>query len=423
MKSKYVSLMEKTLSAYTDAHILRYFDDVRKDGLTEHGFPRLVSNIGILIAHGKRLDLYSIFAEMMEFCCKTIPKVSAANDFSVREIIACLFELEASQSVDEQSLTRWKGYLRDINPLTCYDIYATSVNDKVNNWALFSAVSEYFRVKMFGCDSTDFIDTQLENQLQLFDENGMFKDNLKCDVHQPIMYDLVPRGLFAILLDQGYRGKHFIAIDENLKKSGILTLEMQSPNGEMAYGGRSNQFLHNEAWMIAVYEYEAKRYAREGNLELAGKFKCAAKKALDVTEFWLNKSPIRHVKNRFPTETGYGCEYYAYFDKYMITVASNLYAAYSICDDSIPVSTETSKLPSVAVTTEFFHKIIFISLGISFAIKATFVFSFDSTRLRICVIKLTHPFNALFYRIFVLRHKFLPSICSVFFPRKENIFS
>ena len=51
-------------------------------------------------------------------------------------------------------------------------------------------------------------------------------------------------------------------------------------------------------------------------------------------EEWLSKTPIRHIKNRFPTETKYGCERYAYFDKYMTTVASNLWAAYTICDDS-----------------------------------------------------------------------------------------
>ena len=54
MKEKYIELMEKALSAYTDEHIQRYFNDVKTNGLTEHGFPRLTANIGILIAHGRR---------------------------------------------------------------------------------------------------------------------------------------------------------------------------------------------------------------------------------------------------------------------------------------------------------------------------------------------------------------------------------
>ena len=89
MKNKYLDLMERTLSAYTTEHILRYFDDVKRDGLTEHGFPRLTANIGILIANGRRCDLLPIFLQMMDFCCHAIPTVKAANDFSVREIVSC----------------------------------------------------------------------------------------------------------------------------------------------------------------------------------------------------------------------------------------------------------------------------------------------------------------------------------------------
>ena len=40
MKEQYIELMEKALSAYTDAHILRYFNSVKANGLTEHGFPQ-----------------------------------------------------------------------------------------------------------------------------------------------------------------------------------------------------------------------------------------------------------------------------------------------------------------------------------------------------------------------------------------------
>ena len=360
MKERYIELMEKALSAYTDEHIQRYFDDVRRDGLTEHGFPRLTADIGILIAHGRRHDLLPRFIEMMDFCCDQIPRVKAANDFSVREIICALWEVEESTAVpkDMKEMTeRWRASLASIEPTQCYNEFATSPTDGVRNWALFSAVSEYFRQKAGLCDSSDFIELQLLQQLQWFDEKGMYQDKKADAYHQPIMYDLVPRGLFALLLDQGYRGEQYSVIDEILKKAALLTLDTQSPNGEMAYGGRSNQFVHNEAWMIAVYEYEAKRYAREGNTALAARFKAASVRALAVSEKWLSKDPILHIKNRFPTETKYGCERYAYFDKYMITVVSNLYAAYLICDDSIPFEETEDQEGCVASTSEHFHKL------------------------------------------------------------------
>ena len=56
------------------------------------------------------------------------------------------------------------------------------------------------------CDSSEFIDIQLASQLQWIDGNGMYMDNSKSDVHQPIMYDLVARGLFSLLLKLGSRG-------------------------------------------------------------------------------------------------------------------------------------------------------------------------------------------------------------------------
>ncbi len=363
MKEKYIELMEKALSAYTDEHILRYFNDVKTNGLKEHGFPRLTANIGILIAHGRRKDLLQIFLEMMSFCCRTIPKVKAANNFSVREIISCIFEIERACVVDSAMTAQWRDDLASIKIEDTYNAYARTPDDLVRNWALFTALSEYFREKAGLCDSREFVELQLCQQQKWFDENGMYCDEEDSEDHQPIMYDHAPRGLLSLLLDQGYRGRYFVAIDEKLKMAGLLTLKMQSPNGEMAFGGRSNQFVLNEPWMIAVLEYEAKRYNREGNKELAARFKAASARALAVTEEWLKKEPIRHTKNRFATETQYGCEKYAYFDKYMITVASNLYVDYLICDDTIPYEECDDLDTCVAETSRYFHKLFMKSGG------------------------------------------------------------
>lgn len=368
MKEKYIELMERTLSAYSMEHIDGYFERVKRDGLTEHGFARLASNIGILIAHGRRLDLLPRFLLMMEFCCKNIPTSVAANDFAVREIIGCIREVEENGVVDAETVSRWKSYLATIDPYTCYDIFER-FHEK--NWALFTCVSELSRQNMGLCDAREFIDSQLECQFAWFDENGMYKDG-PGEVHHHINYDLVPRGLMVLLLDKGYRGKYYKRIDDILRRSGLLTLKMQSPNGEIAFGGRSNQFLYNEEWMIVIFEYEARRYWNEGNHELAAKFKAASNRAIAETEYWLGLSPIRHIKNRFPTETKFGCEGYAYFDKYMITVASNLHDAYSICDDSIPTAIEKDHAPAVFATSKHFHKVFAKAggYGIEFDINA-----------------------------------------------------
>ena len=73
MKEWYIDLMEVVLSAYTPAQIRRYTESVQKNGLCEHGFPRLTANLGILIAHGRKMELKNDFIQMMDLCCKEIP--------------------------------------------------------------------------------------------------------------------------------------------------------------------------------------------------------------------------------------------------------------------------------------------------------------------------------------------------------------
>ncbi len=380
MKERYIKLMLRALSAYSDAHIIEYFERVKREGLTEHGFPRLTVNIGILISHGYRKDLLPLFFEMMDFCCHEIPRVLAANEFSIREVVCCIWEVERSGIADAARIEKWKADLATVNPLTCYKKYAKAPTDTVRNWALFAGVSEYFRQKAGLCDSKDFIDLQIEQQLQWFDENGMYCDNPRAECYNPTMYDIVPRMLFSKLLHFGYRGRYYDQIDAYLRKAGLLTLNMQSVTGEVAFGGRSNQFYHNEATLCPVLEFEATRYAKEGNLALAGRFKAAIKRAMEYSEQQLSLQPIYHIKNRFPTKTKYGCEKYAYFDKYMITTASSLYAAYLLCDDSIPTG-EFDDSPMAWESSPRFHKVFLRAGGYSIELDTNGDPEYDATGL------------------------------------------
>jgi hypothetical protein len=132
---------------------------------------------------------------------------------------------------------------------------------------------------------------------------------------------------------------------------------MQSSTGELPFGGRSNSFLHNEAHMALIFEYEASRYIKEGNVALAKKFKAAVSRSLANIEYWLSEKPIRHIKNRFPLDSGYGCEGYGYFDKYMLTLASFLYVAALSCNDAVEFSDEDGVEFSLFETSEYFHKV------------------------------------------------------------------
>lgn len=57
-KDIYLDLMEEAAKAYTPERIEDYIARTQKEGILEHGFARLASNIGILVSKGPR----SLFA-------------------------------------------------------------------------------------------------------------------------------------------------------------------------------------------------------------------------------------------------------------------------------------------------------------------------------------------------------------------------
>ena len=365
-KERYIEAMKSALAAYTDEHIERYFNDVKRVGITEHGFPRLTANIGILLCRGHRTELLPLFIEMMDFCIADMPhprndiSKGIGNDFSVKELIFCLLEVETHALVPKEKTDAWRRTLAEIKPENTYTQFARKPSDIVNNWAIFTAVSEWMRQVIGVADTKDFVDLQLSSQTRYIDPNGMYRDP-----HEPMVYDLVSRGLFCVLLHFGYDGVYKELLDAAQKRAGLLTLKMQSVTGEIAYGGRSAQFMHNEAQLALNLEFEANRYKREGNMALASLFKARAALALSNMEYWFKKNPIHHVKNRYPLESGFGCEDYAYFDKYMITAASFLYVAYLFADDTIE-AVDQVRTPAVTFTAEPFHK-CFVEAGDYFA--------------------------------------------------------
>ena len=361
MTAQYLDIMEKALSAYTPERIRSYIDEVRRDGLSEHGFPRLGANIGILMAYGRRTDLFDTFVEIMDLCCEQMPQRKAANDFSIREVCCCLMLMEEKGLLPLALIQKWKGQLASFDPWRFYSQVDDNSGRFWGNWVLFAAVSEYMRGVYCGIDTSEFVEWQLPSQLANLDQNGMYMDEPPFNNHA--VYDMVPRCLFAFLLRAGYRGKYASRIEEVLDSTAELTLKMQSVTGELAFGGRSNQFLHNEPMLTAYFEMEATRFAQKGDPEMAGKMKAAALLAAEATLRYLDLKPISHTKNRYDIATRVGCENYGYFNKYMITVASNLYMGARFADDSIlPTVAPAEQGGYVAATSERFHR-IFLNCG------------------------------------------------------------
>ncbi len=362
-KHIYLDLAEIVFDAYSAEDIRAYTKEVEKRGIYEHGFPRLTASLGILLAHGKAQGFKSDFKRMMTLCCAEVPHAlqknggAAGNDFSVKELVLCLTEAERAHLFPKSVTDGWRAALAKINPYGTYTAVAVKMQAQgvhVHNWAAFSAASEQLRKHADLCADNRFIDEQIQSQLTSFDKNGMYRDP-----GEPLLYDFMTRLQLGTVLYFGYDGKYRAELEALFEKSADLTLDMQSVTGEIPFGGRSAQFLFNEACFAALCEFYAWFFAKRKNAEKAAQFKGAARLAVRSIAPWLVKKGISHVKNRFAPRDGFGCESYAYFDKYMITTVSNLYLAYIMADDATPEG-ECPALCKNGIfeTSEHFHKVM-----------------------------------------------------------------
>ena len=358
-RESYIDVMQKSVEAYTDSAILRYIEDVERDGIREHGFARLTANIGILLSQGRIPQKRELFQRMMDLCVRQMPVAlkhnggaATGNDFSVKEICCCIAELEKSGTFPPERIQSWKDGLWGMKAEDIYTVQPALPSESAYNWCVYGSASECARLMAGIGGDRSYADRYLADQLRYFDGNGMYKDP-----HQPIVYDLVTRLQYMAALDFGYDGPAREAIEEQLLKSALPTLWMQSVSGEIPFGGRSNQFLHNDSFYAAVFEYYASWMKRRGEADLASRFKAAALRAKASLNYWLSQEPVRHIKNHYPPDSGYGCESYAYFNKYMVTTASWAYLAWRFADEGI-VPSSAAEPASTFVTGDAFHQIL-----------------------------------------------------------------
>ena len=363
-KEGYLELVEAAVSSYSDGHINRYISDVERDGVQEHGFPRLAANLALLVANGRMSGKRDVLKRMMDICCEWAPKGKMkfeGNEFSVKELAVAISELEHAKTFPKSTTDVWRAGISAVDAEKCYRVQLPAGHPKANNWLIFGCASEQVRIALGMGGDAKRVEKYVADQLRWFDANGMYKDP-----NQPAVYDLVTRLQFMLILHYGYDGPSRAKLEELLDRSAGPTLAMLSAGGEIPYGGRSNQFLHNHTFYSAVCEWYAARYGAKGEKSKAAKFRLAARGAADALRRWLAVRPVRHVKNLYPRDegirvAGVGCEGYAYFDKYMITMGSWAALAYLFADESVPACPE-STAPSSFATTPDFH-MVFLSAG------------------------------------------------------------
>ncbi len=366
-KAGYLDLMEKAVGAYSDEQIARYLASAEKDGVQEHGFPRLTANIGVLLAQGRLAPKKDLFRRMMGVSCRDaakgkMPPKSGGNEFSVKELVTALLEIEKAGIYPKPVTDAWRASLAAVSPRKCYTVLPRVGDPVSKNWCVFGCASEQARMAAGLGGDAGHVEKYVADQLRWFDANGMYRDP-----HQPIVYDVVTRLQFALILYYGYNGPSKVKLEELFDTSAEPTLKMLSASGEIPYGGRSNQFLHNHTFYAALCEWYAARFAKRGNLAKAVEFRRAAMIAVDALTDWLAAKPVRHVKNLYPRESGIGCEGYAYFDKYMVTMGSWAMVGWMFANEAVDQSCEAcgGKTPSfppsepdLFVTSPDFHLVL-----------------------------------------------------------------
>ena len=361
-KARYLDLMEMAVDAYTPAHMERYLKDIQAKGIGEHGFPRLTSNLGVLLATGRRTSAHdkALFKTMMDECCRQMSTAKArngsrvGNDFTVKEIILCLYEVERAKLFPKETTDAWRADIAKVVPQSTYTCIPRHDDPVAHNWAIFAGASEQLRCHAGLGGDPAFVERQFSGQLRFFDANGMYKDP-----NQPLVYDGVTRLQLMLALRYGYDGPSRAFLEEQFRKSAEPTLLMQAVTGEIPFGGRSNQFLHNESFWCAVCEWYAGEFKAKGDMTMARRFRAAARRAYESLTYWSASKPLHHVKNRFPRNSRYGCEGYGYFDKYMVTMGSWAFLGYLFADESIPDADLPADAEATAfVTTPAFHMTI-----------------------------------------------------------------
>jgi len=350
------------------------------------GFPlftaaRFVGALGFLIDAGRCLDLVDVCARSLDVACRGLfhahERPIRGADFYPKELMRGYLALRSHVAADRHA--EWGRLLGGYEPLRNYT-YVLNAEEPVvlHNIVTFAVAGEAWKRKHGLCDNTPFIEAHLETQLDRFTEFGMYRDP-----HDPLTYDFTASMNLSLMLHWGYDGAHAGFIDEMLRRGGLTTLCYMSNLGEAPFGGRSNQFNFTEATLAVLCEYEANRYKALGNLELAGRFKRAARLAAASVIRWLEMSPARFVKNGFDPESQHGRESrYGLYGIYLLLAASQFGFAHLLADDTIeerPLPYETDRI--LVHLPEAFHKIFATAGGYHLEIDTKADLHYDATGL------------------------------------------
>jgi hypothetical protein len=262
--------------------------------------------------------------------------------------------------VSSKLVAKWETLFRSIQTEVTY-------KQAFHNWSVVAQAGEAMRIKNGLGGSVDEIDDNMDVQLPLITELGMY-----VDPNGPLAYDFFSRLFFKMMLNHGYCGRHAGLLTESSRRGANTSLFLQSPTGEILIGGRSAQHQWNEAEQCYVFESYANEYAASGNHELAGVFKRAAKLSLASVTRWVRPSgEFNIVRNWYDPSERVGYEGYSYHSQYNLLAAFMLATCYELADDRIAEKPCPAETGGFALWIEPHFRKVIVNAGGYYAVVQT----------------------------------------------------
>jgi hypothetical protein len=250
--------MEEAAKAYTPERIEDYIARTQKEGILEHGFARLASNIGILVSKGRIPEYKEVFIRLMDLAVAELPTAfqrnqhrgEVGNEFTVKALVCCILACEESGLFSKEKTDYWRKGLMDMKADDIYRCRPELGDPVARNWCVFGSASECARVMAGIGGEMSFAEKYLTDQLRFFDQNGMYRDP-----GNPMVYDTVTRLQYAFSLWCGYDGASKKEI-ERLLQSPMVALAKK----EERIRNRRRQYMY----CLRTLEKRGKELAASG---------------------------------------------------------------------------------------------------------------------------------------------------------------
>ncbi len=292
---------------------------------------RYAGALGRLIAAGRCADLLDRAADALEYCVSRLDHSQRTGerllgaDFYLRDVMVCYGALEPH--VPRDRADSWRERLSALEPRRLY--YGGA------NWKFYAATGEVLRARYAAGGDAEFVDRMIDSEMPHWTAQAMYRDP-----HDPVTYDLTVRQNLAMMLNNGYAGRHRDWMRDILHRGALAMLLFVSPTGVAPYGGRSNQFHIMEGMIAYLAEWQAQQELAAGNTLLAGALRRVALNAAAAVRRWFLRDPYFPTKTFLYPEQAFGHDGYGgglpSHTSYGMLAANLFGAAYHVADESIP---------------------------------------------------------------------------------------